>query len=119
MIRLLAVKSGADVVVIDGDAGRHSCDARSLSSKNVGIPDARRGPARGAGRLQELGMHRKVQLIVSGRHSQWRRRGQGPLATRRRRRRHRHGGRLIALGDNNPNLEAEYQALGTTARRLR
>jgi glutamate synthase domain-containing protein 2 len=63
--------------------------------------------------LQDLGMHRKVQLVVSGGI----RNGAdvakalalgadaisiGTAA-------------LIALGDNDPGLEAEYQALGTTA----
>jgi glutamate synthase domain-containing protein 2 len=80
--------------------------------ENVGIPTlAAIRPAVDA--LQELGMHRKVQLIVSGGI----RSGAdvakalalgadavsiGTAA-------------LVALGDNDPRWEAEYQALGSTA----
>jgi glutamate synthase domain-containing protein 2 len=107
----LAVKSGADVVVIDGMQGGTAA-TQEVFIENVGIPTlAAIRPAVQA--LQELGMHRKVQLIVSGGI----RNGAdvakalalgadavsiGTAA-------------LIALGDNNPHLEAEYQALGTTA----
>ena len=107
----LAVKSGADVVVIDGMQGGTAA-TQDVFIENVGIPTlAAIRPAVDA--LQELGMHRKVQLIVSGGI----RNGAdvakalalgadavsiGTAA-------------LVALGDNDPRWEAEYQALGTTA----
>jgi glutamate synthase domain-containing protein 2 len=107
----LAVKSGADVVVLDGMQGGTAA-TQEVFIENVGIPilSAIR-PAVQA--LQDLGMHRKVQLIVSGGI----RNGAdvakalalgadavsiGTAA-------------LVALGDNNPIFEDDYQALGTTA----
>tara|TARA_R110000787_G_scaffold63679_9_gene143801 strand:- start:1343 stop:2638 length:1296 start_codon:yes stop_codon:yes gene_type:complete len=107
----LAVKSGADVVVLDGMQGGTAA-TQDVFIENVGIPTlAAIRPAVQA--LMELGMHRKVQLIVSGGV----RNGAdvakclalgadavsiGTAA-------------LIALGDNDPRWEAEYNALGTTA----
>ena len=107
----LAVKAGADVIVIDGMQGGTAA-TQEVFIENVGIPTlAAIRPAVEA--LQELGMHRKVQLIVSGGI----RNGAdvakalalgadavsiGTAA-------------LIALGDNSPDLESEYQALGTHA----
>ena len=107
----LAVKSGADVVVLDGMQGGTAA-TQEVFIENVGIPTlAAIRPAAQA--LQDLGMHRKVQLIVSGGI----RNGAdvakclalgadavsiGTAA-------------LIAIGDNNPHLEAQYRALGTTA----
>jgi len=107
----LAVKSGADVVVLDGMQGGTAA-TQDVFIENVGLPilSAIR-PAVQA--LQDLGMHRKVQLIVSGGI----RTGAdvakalalgadavsiGTAA-------------LIALGDNDPALEAEYNKLQTTA----
>jgi methylamine---glutamate N-methyltransferase subunit C len=107
----LAVKSGADVVVLDGMQGGTAA-TQDVFIEHVGLPilSAIR-PAVQA--LQDLGMHRKVQLIVSGGI----RSGAdvakalalgadavsiGTAA-------------LIALGDNDPALEAEYNKLGTTA----
>ncbi len=107
----LAVKSGADVVVLDGMQGG-TASTQEVFIENVGLPilSAIR-PAVAA--LQELGMHRKVQLVVSGGI----RSGAdvakalalgadavsiGTAA-------------LIALGDNDPALEEAYRALGTTA----
>ncbi|WP_374250523.1 FMN-binding glutamate synthase family protein [Xanthobacter sp.] len=107
----LAVKSGADVVVLDGMQGGTAA-TQEVFIEHVGIPllSAIR-PAVQA--LQDLGMHRKVQLIVSGGI----RNGAdvakalalgadavaiGPAA-------------LTALGDNDPQWEAEYERLGTTA----
>ncbi len=107
----LAVKAGADVVVIDGMQGGTAA-TQDVFIENVGIPIlAAIRPAVRA--LQELGMYRKVQLIVSGGV----RSGAdvakalalgadavsiGTAA-------------LVALGDNDPAHEEEYQELGTTA----
>ncbi len=107
----LAVKSGADVVVLDGMQGGTAA-TQDVFIEHVGLPIlAAIRPAVQA--LQDLGMHRKVQLIVSGGI----RNGAdvakalalgadavsiGTAA-------------LVALGDNDPVHEAEYQALGTTA----
>jgi glutamate synthase domain-containing protein 2 len=107
----LAVKSGADVVVLDGMQGGTAA-TQEVFIENVGLPilSAIR-PAVQA--LQDLGLHRKVQLIVSGGI----RNGAdvakalalgadavsiGTAA-------------LVALGDNNPVFEDDYQALGSTA----
>ena len=107
----LAVKAGADVVVVDGMQGGTAA-TQEVFIEHVGQPTlACIRPAVQA--LQDLNMHRKVQLIVSGGI----RNGAdcakalalgadavsiGTAA-------------LVALGDNDPALEAEYQALGTTA----
>jgi methylamine---glutamate N-methyltransferase subunit C len=107
----LAVKAGADVIVIDGMQGGTAATQNTFI-ENVGIPTlAAIRPAVQA--LQELGMHRKVQLIVSGGI----RSGAdvakalalgadavsiGTAA-------------LVALGENDPAFEDEYHALGTTA----
>ncbi|MEJ0093239.1 MAG: FMN-binding glutamate synthase family protein [Methylocella sp.] len=107
----LAVKAGADVIVLDGMQGGTAA-TQEVFIEHVGIPLlAAIRPAAKA--LQDLGMHRKVQLIVSGGI----RNGAdvakalalgadavsiGTAA-------------LIALGDNDPHLEAEYQKLGTSA----
>jgi glutamate synthase domain-containing protein 2 len=107
----LAVKAGADVVVLDGMQGGTAA-TQDVFIEHVGQPTlACIRPAVQA--LQELGMHRKVQLIVSGGI----RTGAdvakalalgadavsiGTAA-------------LVALGDNDPHWEEEYNKLGTTA----
>jgi len=60
----LAVKSGADVIVLDGMQGGTAA-TQDVFIEHVGIPTL---PAvrMAVDALQELGMHRKVQLIVSG-----------------------------------------------------
>ena len=60
----LAVKAGADVIVVDGMQGGTAA-TQDVFIEHVGIPTL---PATriAADALQELGMHRKVQLIVSG-----------------------------------------------------
>ena len=60
----LAVKAGADVVVVDGMQGGTAA-TQDVFIEHVGMPTlACIRPAVQA--LQDLGMHRKVQLIVSG-----------------------------------------------------
>ena len=107
----LAVKAGADVIVLDGMQGGTAA-TQDVFIEHVGIPTL---PAlrQAVEALQELDMHRKVQLIVSGGI----RTGAdvakalamgadavsiGVAA-------------LIALGDNSPDLEDEYNALGSSA----
>jgi len=107
----LSVKAGADVIVMDGMQGGTAA-TQEVFIEHVGQPTlACIRPAVKA--LQELGMHRKVQLIVSGGI----RTGAdvakalalgadavsiGTAA-------------LVALGDNDPELEEEYRKLGTTS----
>jgi methylamine---glutamate N-methyltransferase subunit C len=107
----LAVKAGADVVVLDGMQGGTAA-TQDVFIENVGMPILACIP-QAVKALQDLGMHREVQLIVSGGI----RTGAdvakalalgadavsiGTAA-------------LIALGDNDPIYEAEYNKLGTTA----
>ena len=107
----LAVKAGADVVVLDGMQGGTAA-TQDVFIEHVGQPTlACIRPAVRA--LQDLDMHRKVQLIVSGGI----RTGAdvakalalGADATSIG------TAALIALGDNDPKWEDDYQALGTTA----
>jgi glutamate synthase domain-containing protein 2 len=107
----LAVKSGADVVVLDGMQGGTAA-TQEVFIENVGLPIlAAIRPAVQA--LQDLGMHRKVQLIVSGgiRNgadvAKALALGADAVAIGT--------AALVALGDNDPVHEAEYQELGTTA----
>jgi glutamate synthase domain-containing protein 2 len=107
----LAVKSGADVVVLDGMQGGTAA-TQEVFIEHVGLPIlAAIRPAVKA--LQDLDMHRKVQLIVSGgiRNgadvAKALALGADAVAIGT--------AALIALGDNDPHWEAEYQKLGTTA----
>jgi methylamine---glutamate N-methyltransferase subunit C len=105
----LAVKAGADVIVLDGMQGGTAA-TQDVFIEHVGIPTL---PAvvQAVKALEELGMHREVQLIVSGGI----RTGAdvakalalgadavsiGVAA-------------LIALGDNSPDLADEYRKIGT------
>jgi glutamate synthase domain-containing protein 2 len=107
----LAVKAGADVIVVDGMQGGTGA-SQEVFLEHVGIPTL---PAirQAVEALQELGMHRKVQLIVSGGI----RSGAdvakalamgadavsiGTAA-------------LIALGCNSPRWQADYEKLGSSA----
>ena len=107
----LAVKAGADVIVLDGMQGGTAA-TQDVFIEHVGIPIlAAIPPAVSA--LQELGMHRKVGLIVSGGIRSGADAAKalalgadavsiGVAA-------------MIALGDNAPALESEYEALGSAA----
>jgi glutamate synthase domain-containing protein 2 len=107
----LAVKAGADVIVLDGMEGGTAA-TQEVFIEHVGIPILAALPE-AVRSLQELDMHRKVGLIVSGGI----RTGAdvakalalgadavsiGVAA-------------LIALGDNAPELEDEYRAIGSAA----
>ena len=107
----LAVKSGADVVVLDGMQGGTAA-TQDVFIEHVGIPIlAAIRPAVRA--LQDLGVHREVQLVVSGgiRNgadvAKAMALGADAVAVGT--------AALIALGDNDPKWESEYQKLGTTA----
>ncbi|HVI90757.1 MAG TPA: FMN-binding glutamate synthase family protein [Dongiaceae bacterium] len=107
----LAVKSGADVVVLDGMQGGTAA-TQEVFIEHVGLPIlAAIRPAVKA--LQDLDMHRKVQLIVSGgiRNgadvAKALALGADAVAIGT--------AALIALGDNDPKWEEEYRKLGTTA----
>jgi len=60
----LAVKAGADVIVVDGMQGGTAA-TQEVFIEHVGIPTMAAIP-QAVQALQEMGMHRKVQLIVSG-----------------------------------------------------
>jgi len=107
----LAVKAGADVIVVDGMQGGTAA-TQDVFIEHVGIPTL---PATriAADALQELGLHRKVQLIVSGGI----RSGAdvakalalgadavsiGTAA-------------LVAMGDNSPEYDEAYREIGSAA----
>src|SRR5207248_3235437 len=60
----LAVKAGADAIVLDGMQGGTAA-TQEVFIEHVGIPILAAIP-QAVESLQELGMHREVQLIVSG-----------------------------------------------------
>ncbi len=107
----LAVKAGADVIVLDGMQGGTAA-TQDVFIEHVGIPILAAIP-QAVEALQELGMHREVQLVVSGGI----RSGAdvakalalgadavsiGVAA-------------MIALGDNAPEYDAAYRAIGASA----
>lgn len=107
----LAVKAGADVVVLDGMQGGTAA-TQDVFIENVGQPTlACIRPAVKA--LQDLGMHRKVQLVVSGGirsgadMAKALALGADAVAIGT--------AALVALGENDPKWGADYAALGTTA----
>ena len=108
---MLAVKAGADVIVVDGMQGGTAA-TQEVFIEHVGIPTL---PAvrQAVEALKEMDMHRKVQLIVSGGIRSGADVGKalalgadavsiGVAA-------------LIALGDNSPEHEEEYRKLGTSS----
>ncbi|MBO9465925.1 FMN-binding glutamate synthase family protein [Tropicibacter sp. R15_0] len=106
----LAVKAGADVVVLDGMQGGTAA-TQDVFIEHVGQPTlACIRPAVQA--LQDLDMHREVQLVVSGgiRNgadvAKALALGADAVAIGT--------AALVALGDNDPKWEAEYQKLGST-----
>ncbi|MDR2378881.1 MAG: FMN-binding glutamate synthase family protein, partial [Bifidobacteriaceae bacterium] len=107
----LAIKAGADAIVLDGMQGGTAA-TQEVFIEHVGIPTLAAIP-QAVDALQEAGLHREVQLIVSGGI----RSGAdvakalalgadavsiGTAA-------------LIALGDNDPALEDEYRKIGSAA----
>jgi methylamine---glutamate N-methyltransferase subunit C len=107
----LAVKAGADVVVLDGMQGGTGA-TQDVFIEHVGIPTM---PAlrQAVEALIELDMHRKVQLIVSGGIrsgadvAKALAMGADAVAIGT--------AALIALGDNSPAYDAEYRKLGSAA----
>jgi glutamate synthase domain-containing protein 2 len=107
----LAVKAGADVIVLDGMQGGTAA-TQEVFIEHVGIPILAAIP-QAVESLQELGMHRKVQLIVSGGIRSGADAAKalalgadavsiGVAA-------------LIALGDNAPEHDADYRQIGSAA----
>lgn len=107
----LAVKAGADVVVVDGMQGGTAA-TQQVFIENVGIPTLAAIP-QAVQALQELGVHRKVQLIVSGGIrtgadvAKAMALGADAVAIGT--------AALIALGDNSPRYAEEYAKLGSAA----
>ena len=107
----LAVKAGADVVVLDGMQGGTAA-TQEVFIENVGQPTlACIRPAVDA--LQDLNQHRKVQLIISGgiRNgadvAKAMALGADAVSIG--------SAAMIALGDNDPKWEKDYNKLGSKA----
>ncbi|PVZ15036.1 FMN-binding glutamate synthase family protein [Actinomycetospora cinnamomea] len=107
----LAVAAGADVVVVDGMQGGTAA-TQEVFIEHVGIPILAAIP-QAAQALRELGVHRKVQLVVSGGIrtgadvAKALALGADAVAIGT--------AALIALGDNDPRFAAEYEAIGSAA----
>jgi glutamate synthase domain-containing protein 2 len=107
----LAVKAGADVIVLDGMQGGTAA-TQEVFIEHVGIPILAAIP-QAVEALRELDMHRKVQLVVSG----------GIRSGADVAKALALGadavslgvGALIALGDNNPHLDPAYHEIGSAA----
>ena len=107
----LAVHAGADVVVVDGMQGGTAA-TQEVFIEHVGIPTLAAVP-QAVQALQELGVHRQVQLIVSGGIrtgadvAKALALGADAVAIGT--------AALIALGDNHPRYAADYEKLGSAA----
>ncbi|GAC67349.1 FMN-binding glutamate synthase family protein [Gordonia soli] len=110
----LAVKAGADVVVVDGMQGGTAA-TQDVFIEHVGIPTLAAIP-QATQALQEMGVHRRpggVQLIVSGGIrsgadvAKAMALGADAVAIGT--------AALIALGDNSPRYAEQYRALGSDA----
>ncbi|MGJ8647846.1 MAG: FMN-binding glutamate synthase family protein [Marinomonas colpomeniae] len=107
----LAVKAGADVIVVDGMQGGTAA-TQDVFIEHVGIPTMAAIP-QAVQALQEMGMHRKVQLIVSGgiRNgadvAKCMALGADAVAIGT--------AALVALGCNDPKWEKDYEAIGSAA----
>src|SRR5438477_5753781 len=107
----LAVKAGADAIVVDGMQGGTAA-TQDVFIEHAGIPTLA-ATRLAVDALQELGMHREVQLIISGGI----RTGADvakalalgadavSIGT----------GVIIAMGDNSPEFDGEYRAIGSAA----
>jgi len=107
----LAVKAGADVIVLDGMQGGTAA-TQDVFIEHVGIPTMAALP-QAVRALQEMGMHRKVQLIVSGGIrsgadvAKCMALGADAVAIGT--------AALVALGCNHPKWDEEYQKIGSAA----
>jgi glutamate synthase domain-containing protein 2 len=107
----LAVKAGADVIVLDGMQGGTAA-TQEVFIEHVGIPILAAIP-QAVQALQELDMHRKVQLIVSGgiRNgadvAKAMALGADAVAIGT--------AALIAMGCNHPRWQRDYEAIGSAA----
>lgn len=107
----LAVKAGADVIVLDGMQGGTAA-TQDVFIEHVGIPTMAAIP-QAVRALQEMDMHRKVQLIVSGGIrsgadvAKAMALGADAVAIGT--------AALVALGCNHPKWDAEYQKIGSAA----
>lgn len=107
----LAVKSGADVIVLDGMQGGTAA-TQNVFIEHVGIPTMAALP-QAVRALQEMGMHRKVQLIVSGGIrsgadvAKCMALGADAVAIGT--------AALVALGCNHPKWDEEYKKIGSAA----
>ena len=107
----LAVKAGADVVVLDGMQGGTAA-TQEVFIEHVGIPTLAAIP-QAVQALQEMDMHRKVQLIVSGgiRNgadvAKCMALGADAVSVGT--------AALIAIGCNHPKFEEEYRKIGSAA----
>ena len=107
----LAVKAGADAIVVDGMQGGTAA-TQDVFIEHVGIPTLA-ATRLAVDALQELDMHREVQLVVSGGI----RTGADvakalalgadavSIGT----------GVIVAMGDNSPELDEQYRAIGSAA----